>query len=95
MWNSFGMIIVGGSDGYNDQDSNFTKTIGKFSGSYWWLSSPGEAVELARFGHCIATDGDHRVFLWGGQIQTHSVPVGYGLLIDSEDLGNNEVEHSE
>ena len=85
VWTAYGMVVVGGSDGYNNQDENFPRTIARLSADLttWTISPPSVTSSLGRFGHCLATDGDRRVFLWGGQSQTVQDPIGVGMLIDA------------
>jgi hypothetical protein len=96
VWTASGMIVVGGSDGYNGQDQFFPKTIARLSLNLatWTLSSNTDA-RLARFGHCLGTDGVRQVFLWGGQEQTDQDPIGDGLLIDAFNLSANPVDDAD
>jgi hypothetical protein len=97
VWTVYGMIVVGGSDGYNGQGELFTKTIARLSPNLtsWTVSSNTDPL-LARFGHCLGTDGRGRVFLWGGQERPDLAnPIGLGMLIDPFTLSGEEVDNAD
>jgi hypothetical protein len=96
VWTIYGMIVAGGSDGYNGQGTIFPKTIARLSPNLtsWTLSSDTDSL-LARFGHCLGTDGVRRVFLWGGHDQPGQNPIGAGMLIDAFNLSAHEVDNAE
>ena len=97
VWTAYGMVVVGGSDGYNNQDQNFPRTIARLSPNLttWTISPLSASYSLGRFGHCLATDGDRRVFVWGGQSQTDQDPIGVGMLIDAFNLSAGLVDDAD
>jgi hypothetical protein len=87
------MIVAGGSDGYNGQGQIFPKTIARLSPNLaTWTLSSNTVVELARFGHCLGTDGVQRVCLWGGQESPGQNPIGGGMLIDAFNLSAEDFD---
>lgn len=95
VWTAYGMVVVGGSDGYNNQDQEFPRTIARLSPnlSTWTLSPASATYLLARWGHALATDGQRRVFLYGGQSQTDQDPILYGgVMIDPYNLNAWQVD---
>lgn len=93
VWTAYGMVVVGGSDGYNGQGETFNPTIARLSSnlSIWTL-----ATGVGRFGHCLSTDGNRQVFLWGGQDQVVANPVVDGtFLIDAATLAAEAMDNAD
>jgi hypothetical protein len=87
VWTTFGMLVVGGSDGYNNQGYNFPHSIALLSSTLtngWTLEADDPIV--GRYYHGLATDGGRQVLLWGGQNEPIQSPIGSGILIDAETL---------
>jgi len=97
VWTQYGMVVVGGSDGYNNQGQAFPRTIARLSPNLasWTLSSAvGSGV--GRYYHCLGTDGNRSIFLWGGQTQVNSDPISDGTwLIDAVNLTGDELDHAD
>jgi len=93
VWTAYGMVVVGGSDGYNNQGQDFNPTMARLSPNLGsWTLKTG----VGRFEHCLATDGNRRVFLWGGRDQVDADPIGNGTyLIDAVNLSADELDSAD
>jgi hypothetical protein len=93
VWTAYGMVVVGGSDGYNNQGQDFNPTMARLSPNLGsWTLKTG----VGRFEHCLASDGNRRVFLWGGRDQVDADPIGNGTyLIDAVNLSAEEMDSAD